>query len=193
MHTVYLLWCEVTQKLYIGQTNALASRLRAHRWLSASGKGHMIHRAIQKYGIDSFYWGILAEELTKDEANAVEIAMIAKYQALVPAGYNLRRGGAGIPGISKERKQEITKQLWQNAEWAQRQSISHRGKKQADEIIQKRAIGHYKKIKCMEQNLEFNSSKAAKAWLRAQNKTGSPAAAANGTQKTAGGFTWMYV
>jgi hypothetical protein len=29
--------------------------------------------------------------------------------------------------------------------------------------------------------------------LRTQNKTGSPAAAANGTRKTAGGFTWMYV
>jgi hypothetical protein len=29
--------------------------------------------------------------------------------------------------------------------------------------------------------------------LRAQNKTGSPAAAANSTQKTAGGFTWMYI
>ena len=79
-------------KVYIGIT----SQDPARRW--QNGFGYRLNdyffRAIVKYGWDSFGHEVLHTGLTKEEACAAEVALIAAYRSNEKAyGYNLSAGG----------------------------------------------------------------------------------------------------
>lgn len=84
-------------KKYIGITSQKPTR----RWQNG---GHYegctaFFRAIKKYGWDGFRHEILFTELTQEDAERLEVEMIAKYHTTDPEhGYNISHGGAARAG-----------------------------------------------------------------------------------------------
>jgi group I intron endonuclease len=94
----------VDNKVYIGQTTHLKNRIYWHLLQSKRiSPKYFIHRAIKKYGIDSFIISQI-ETISRDTDSASfqqelgerEKYWISFYEATNPAkGYNLREGGFG--------------------------------------------------------------------------------------------------
>lgn len=82
-------------KYYIGITSEPKVE---NRWQS-NGNGYwgqkIIFNAIQKYGWDNIEHGIIAENLTSDEARNFESLLIKKLNTITPHGYNATYGGDG--------------------------------------------------------------------------------------------------
>lgn len=92
---IYLLFCLLSGKAYVGQTiHTLDWRWKQHCYEAKRGCEFHLHRAIRKYGADAFERKILATASTIDELNALEEHYIASQNTLVPNGYNLTTGGA---------------------------------------------------------------------------------------------------
>lgn len=134
-------------KSYIGQTMNLTKRNRGHRQKTGC---RAFYAAIKKYGWDAFEHKILAQGLTLDEANDVEVQMIDTHNTLAPNGYNLRTGGKnGLHSEESKRRQAEAKRgkkhrpesllkisaasLSQSPETREKQRLSRVGKKQSDE------------------------------------------------------------
>ena len=109
-------WCvymhenRVNGKKYIGITSLKPT----NRW--ANGRGYqrcpLFYAAIEKYGWDAFRHDILFTGLTQEEAERLEVDLIAKYQTQDPEkGYNLAAGGGVNCGFhrSEEFKQKLSK------------------------------------------------------------------------------------
>lgn len=79
-------------KVYIGYTG----RKPAERWESGNGykQQTLVYRAIQHYGWDNIIHEIVAQGLTKNEARALEVALITADRATNRQyGYNVTPGG----------------------------------------------------------------------------------------------------
>ena len=80
----------INNKVYIGQTCNYKKRCTPNQY---TGSPYFYH-AIQKYGWENFAHEILAENLTQQEADELEIYYIKKYKATNSEyGYNLAEGG----------------------------------------------------------------------------------------------------
>lgn len=86
-----------TGKVYVGQTS---SKYLSNRWKNGEGYNRSKHfwNAILKYGWNNIKHEILYEGLTKDEADELEIKLIAKYRELNKC-YNLTEGGEDQHGL----------------------------------------------------------------------------------------------
>lgn len=91
-------------KSYIGQTNNLHSRNLGHQHKTGC---RAFKNAIDKYGWENFKHEVLAEELTIDEANRLEIQYIREWNTMSPNGYNLRGGGDSGGAHSDETKERL--------------------------------------------------------------------------------------
>ena len=111
-YSVYRLTCRETGKAYVGVTRKRPEeRWREHADAASRGATTLLHRAIRKYGFDSFDREVLRTEEGSSEAMfAAEVGCIAQYGTLVPGGYNLTRGGEGTPGhkMSPEGKARLS-------------------------------------------------------------------------------------
>lgn len=109
-------------KVYIGLTRQKVER----RWRNGKGYSNNEHfsRSIAKYGWDNFSHEILASELTREEAEKMEISLIALYKSNDERyGYNIE-GGGEHHDIADSTKEKIRK--------------ANIGKKQSPETIRKR-------------------------------------------------------
>lgn len=134
-------------KVYIGQT----CRKPEYRW--NKGKGYKSHphfyRAIEKYGWDNFEHVIIADGLTKKEADWLEKYLIAFYETMNPLkGYNHTKGGEGTTGYVKsaESRHKTSESMKGNknglghvlsAESKRKMSESSKGKVMSDSARQK--------------------------------------------------------
>lgn len=86
-------------KYYIGVT---CRKKIEWRW-GKNGEGYktqVFYKAIQKYGWDNIQHKILYDNLTKKEAEKLEIKLIKQYDSTIGRkGYNLSKGGEGLNGI----------------------------------------------------------------------------------------------
>lgn len=108
MYTVYMHQNIANGKRYIGITSCEPQV----RWKKGFGYSERLPmgRAFRKYGWDGFTHHILANDLSEDEAKAMEIEMISKYKTCDPAlGYNITAGGDGTSGWhpTQETRQKI--------------------------------------------------------------------------------------
>lgn len=89
-------------KKYIGQTWHEQKRKWDHK---SAKRNSLFHKAIKKYGVDSFVYEILHSGIeSQDKLNNLEISAIKKFNTTAPYGYNLTTGGEG------GKHNEITKQ-----------------------------------------------------------------------------------
>lgn len=97
-YTVYMHQNQINGKRYIGIT---ADTVQS-RWRNGAGyKTQVFGRAIEKYGWQNFSHIIVAENLTKEQAEELEIALIKEYDTCNPHfGYNIATGGgATLPEL----------------------------------------------------------------------------------------------
>lgn len=130
MYTVYK-HTSPSNKVYIGITN----RSPKLRWNYGNGYAHSPHfqNAINKYGWDNIKHEILFTGLTKEEAEAKEVELIAKYKSTQREyGYNCDSGG----GVRKHHTEETKEKIRQahlgmkyDEEFCKKQSILKKGNK----------------------------------------------------------------
>ncbi len=205
-------------KVYIGITRQTPSA----RWRGGLGYRHNepFFRAIVKYGWENFTHEILLDGLTRAEACAEEVELIAAHKSSDERyGYNLTTGGEGCAGSKKtdefrRRQSDLVKDLWENPEYRAHMSRIHSGKKQSPETIERRRvklIGHQvseenrqrtrerllgntnraRPVLCIETGCTFPTIKAAARWAGIS----SPVLNRHlrGGRKSAGGYHWQYV
>lgn len=100
-YTVYVHQNQLNNKRYVGIT---ADTVES-RWRNGAGyKTQVFGRAIQKYGWENFKHYIIAENLTQEEAQELEISLIKEFHTQDPDfGYNIAAGGnATLPNLYKE-------------------------------------------------------------------------------------------
>ena len=146
-------------KVYIGITG----RKPNYRWRDGKGYNQNKHfsSAINKYGWESFAHEIIAHDITKSEACAIEKAMIAKYRSNDPAyGYNGSSGGENPAEGHRH-----------TAETKAKQSAAHIGKPMSDEV--KRKISRSKKGKANGREGKVGKeAKQAKIYLQIDPQNG---------------------
>lgn len=126
MYTVYMHTVIENGKRYIGQ----CSRTAKERWGSNGHryKGQLFYNAIKKYGWDNILHEIVAEGLTRKEADELEKELIAKYKSNDRKyGYNITEGGrngVGSPGGKNHNARAVicleTNEIWECASYCAR-------------------------------------------------------------------------
>lgn len=91
---IYKITNKTNEKNYIGlTTRTLNERKIEHLSDSRCGSECAIHRAIRKYGEESFIWEVIDESDNAHELNEKEIYWIEKYDSY-NTGYNENKGGS---------------------------------------------------------------------------------------------------
>jgi group I intron endonuclease len=100
---IYKITNKINGKIYIGK-RVLCERdfMNSNYW----GSGKFIKRAIAKYGKNNFMREVICECASIEDMNKQEIFYINKFNALVPYGYNIQKGGNG--GDTGRRKGDIS-------------------------------------------------------------------------------------
>ena len=112
MKCIYM-FVSPSNKVYIGKTVRLKSRLRQHKHCASNkSKTTYLYNAIRKYGWENFTKVILeifADDVTKEVMSERERYYILKHEAFGKHGYNLTEGGEGAPGYkhSKAAKKKL--------------------------------------------------------------------------------------
>ncbi len=105
IYSIYCISNKVNNKIYIGVTTNPTRRFTEHRSKSrAERPKQIIHKALRKYGIDSFCFDIIEAGLTRSEAANKEKRLIAVYNTTNSFfGYNSAMGGSFLhPRVSGE-------------------------------------------------------------------------------------------
>lgn len=86
---IYLIWNLVTGMRYVGQTKkSVKQRFKEH-----ARKDSHLGRAIKKYGVENFKFGVIKSCATAEELNYWEKHFIAVLKSKSPMGYNHTDGG----------------------------------------------------------------------------------------------------
>jgi group I intron endonuclease len=106
MYAIYIITCTVNAKQYVGIAADLERRWKRHR---NANEGQLIHKAIKKYGVDSFVFTHIADAFDAESAKMIERMLIAEHNTKMPHGYNMTDGGDGTLGMAKteEHKQKL--------------------------------------------------------------------------------------
>lgn len=105
MYIVYRHTNKNNGMVYIGIT----CKTIRERWNSGYRNNPHFHRAIKKHGWNGFYHEIVADGLTKEEAEEIEKYYIAKHNSANPAvGYNIELGGNSTGKHSEKTRQKIS-------------------------------------------------------------------------------------
>lgn len=91
---IYMIWCEATEKVYVGQcTGSLAKRIQLHRKLARSDVGRL-GAEIVELGWSAFEVFVLERCSTLAQLNEREAWWIDHMHATETSiGYNVRKGG----------------------------------------------------------------------------------------------------
>ncbi len=91
-YTVYCIENTINGHKYVGQTDNIKRRFWQHK------KGYSnkyLKNAYTRYGMNTFKFQILKQVSSRSLANHFECHYIEYYEALVPNGYNIVKGGYG--------------------------------------------------------------------------------------------------
>lgn len=183
-------------KVYIGITKQKPE----YRWRDGRGYRYNPHfaRAIDFYGWDAFHHEIIATNLERPQAAALEVELIAKYDSTNPQkGYNLSTGGdCGAAGV--KRNEDYCKRLSESrmghpVSPATREKLSaaitgkHHSTKTRQKLREQNGYG----VLCVESGAVFASTKEAAAVTGADFANIAKACA--GKRLTAGGCHWQYI
>lgn len=127
MHTNLINW-----KRYIGLTRQEPKK----RW-STYELSTPIGKAFRKYGRENFVSEVLIDGLTKEEAERIEIYLIALFRSLTTQwGYNIEKGGSARGKVSDETKEKI--RISQHRRWVEDYEHMHM-LSHSDEVEKRRA------------------------------------------------------
>lgn len=194
MYVVYKHTCP-NGKVYIGITSQKVSQ----RWRRGKGYHNNVYfmRAITKYGWDKFEHEILFEGLTKQEAEAKEIELIAYYKSSNPDfGYNITHGGEAVGKFSEETKRKISKARLgkSNGPLTPEHKIkignANRGKKHPH--LSERNLLSGIPVICLETGITYSSAREAERCTGAPHSSIVRVCKGEYGRKTAGGMHWEF-
>ena len=111
IYKIYKCTNEINGKTYIGFTHkSLTKRIIEHKSSAKNGSDYLLHKAIRKYGIDSFKWESLYESFDKEFILfTMENYFIIENNSYFETGfgYNMTFGGQG--GMLGKKHTEQTK------------------------------------------------------------------------------------
>jgi hypothetical protein len=109
MFIVYLITNIFNSKKYVGQTkNTVVWRWARHKTSASRNSTYPIHRAIRKYGIESFSVEQIDTAETREIASLKEEYWILFYEAnIFGKGYNCSTGGEGLNNPSEETRRKM--------------------------------------------------------------------------------------
>lgn len=114
---IYLVENLKNGKHYVGQTTFdLTTRWQDHVHAARGKSQAIIHKAIRKYGVESFSVKEIARAATVTELDQLEIRLIKELGTLAPLGYNQAEGGRNNrKGVkASEETKEKLKIAWAN-------------------------------------------------------------------------------
>lgn len=193
-------------KRYIG----LTGQNPITRWKRGKNYRNNIYmtRAVEKYGWDNIEHIIVRDGLSKQDAENLEISLIAKYKSNNPQyGYNISNGGECKGKLTEETRRkisEIRRAQCADPEYIKKLSLSHKGIPAHNKGVpmseeQKRKVslakmgceGHGKrKVLCVETGIIYAS--LAEATQKTGLNTGKICEVCKGTRHTTGGYHWQY-
>jgi group I intron endonuclease len=108
--TIYRHVYNVDGRSYIGQTIGIYERTKTHK---RSKDDTHFHRAVRKYGWESFTTEILHENIDTMYLDEWEMYYISKYDTFGKNGFNMTAGGSGIRGYrhTEEHKQHLSERM----------------------------------------------------------------------------------
>lgn len=152
----------INGKTYVGFTNKLLEkRITEHNSAAKNGSDYLVHKAIRKYGTDSFLWECIFESTNKNYMlNEMENYFIQQFNSYFEngLGYNMTFGGQG--GMTGKLHTEQTKNKLKVAR-NRRTTEPMAGKTHSVESKQKMSVAKLGKLKgdsykkvCSERNLK---------------------------------------
>lgn len=110
---IYLITNTVNGKKYVGCTSwTVQSRWKRHITAAKTGSEQLIHKAIRKYGQDSFSVECLETVPgTREDLLLAERIHVESLGCLVPLGYNLTPGGVGVDHSLPEFRERYLKAM----------------------------------------------------------------------------------
>jgi len=106
MRYLYLITNLLNNKVYVGQSYSETERWRQHKYAARSKPRQYIDCAMKKYGISNFTYEVIANALTQDDGDFIEIELIKQFNSQNRMiGYNISPGGdaAWNKGLQKEK------------------------------------------------------------------------------------------
>ena len=98
LKSIYKITNKINNKIYIGQSNNPIRRFSEHKYNNSNS---VIHRAINKYGVNNFTFEIIEEDIPN--YNEREKYWIKFYDCKCPNGYNETDGGEEPPVFSGDK------------------------------------------------------------------------------------------
>ena len=131
---LYKIACAANGKLYIGYTSKTAEeRFTMHLQNARWKKRTALYAAIRCYGPDAFSVEEVLRCETHVEACEHERRLIAEFASLLPNGYNMTRGGDGVPLTPEQREAANAKKRGRCSEKQLAAAMRRRGSKASDE------------------------------------------------------------
>lgn len=195
---VYIHTNLINMKRYIGIT----SKKPEHRWMGGRGYKDNPHFnfAIEKYGWDSFKHEVVFDNLSREEAIAMEKLLIATFRTQNKNyGYNMTSGGDGTPGYipsaeTRAKLSEVRRKENLSEETLRRRSEGLRGRKFTDEHKRKIGDGNSKAINMLTKSGEyirtFRAAKDAELELGISHTHISQCC--YGKRQSTGGYMWEF-
>lgn len=169
MYMVYKISCSVNDKIYVGYTSKTAEeRFNAHLLNARWRKKTALYDAIRAYGNDSFSVEFLVECKTHAQACAEEIKFIAELNSMLPNGYNMTRGGDGVPVPIEVHIEAGRRKRGIVTEKMRAHFNSRRGIKHSPEHIAKVAAKHLGSKSSEEIRRKMSEAKKGRPWTQAQ-------------------------
>lgn len=200
-----------TGKVYIGIT----SKRPEKRWDNGNGYKHCPHMAaaVKKYGWENIRHEILATGLTKEEAETMEVKLIAAHKSNDRRyGYNTDAGGSAPGRMAEESRRKIAASMMGDLNPTRRYGHPMQGKRHTLESRAKmsasakartnrvcttetraklRTVQAKKAVRCIDTGAEFPGiHEAAEATGLQATKI---CAVCRGKRKSTGGIRWEYV
>lgn len=161
MALIYKIACDITDKVYIGQTRQiLKERIRKHLVSVRIGSKYAIHNAIRKYGWSNFKVEVLEDNISLENLNEREIFWTNKFNALAPNGYVLKTGNGNNQIITEEVRKKLSGKN------------NHNAKSILCYDLDGNFIKEYDCIKDASKELNLNSSHIVRVCKKQLNKTG---------------------
>lgn len=175
---IYKITNSITNKSYIGKTTiGYLKRFSKHKLNAEKGINRRLYDSMRFHGIDSFTVTLEYTATTIEELDLKEIELIAKFNTIMPNGYNMTIGGDGgytLSNWSEEKKKELHKQqalkrigLKPSKETKEKIGLKHKGKIITEEVKEKVA----KALKAYFKNLSVDERRDKTSHLRKYDGT----------------------
>jgi group I intron endonuclease len=159
---------KINSKSYVGKTEkTLEIRKKWHLASVKQKSKFAFHRAIAKYGIESFDWEVIYLANNLEDLNSKEQHYINLYESFGPAGYNMTAGGEGQSGWipSKETRKIWSEQRQGKTPWNAGKSVL-KAVVIDEEKAQKKLLANQKRSKALKGRATWNKGVVGYAYTK---------------------------